>query len=137
MFLLFIFPNGYQPFLFLLHSLHLPHLFTFFITPFFFFSLQKPPPLFSSHLLILLFSQSPSFSHFLSKLSPSFPMAAKAKKSSYIISFDVFYLTRWSGAMKLMGPLPLTYRPENHIPMAESINFQFFLIFKFLSNLLF
>ena len=27
---LFIFPNGYQPFLFLYHSLHLPHLFTFF-----------------------------------------------------------------------------------------------------------
>ena len=62
-------------------------------------------------------------------------MAAKAKKSSYILSFDVFYLTRWSGAMKLMGPLPLTYQPKNHIPMAESINFQFFLIFKFLFDL--
>ena len=58
------FSNGYQPFLFLLNSLHLPHLFTFSITLFFsFFSLQKPPsPLFSSHFLTLSNSLILSFS---------------------------------------------------------------------------
>ena len=33
--------------------------------------------------------------------------------------------------MRLMGPPPLTYQPENHIPMDESISFQFFLILSF------
>ena len=30
-------------------------------------------------------------------------MAPKAKKTSYVLSFDAFHLTRWSGAMRLMG----------------------------------
>ena len=59
-------------------------------------------------------------------------MAPKASKSFYVLSFDAFHLTRWEGGggMRLMGPPPLTYRLENHIPMAESVSFQTFLIFQ-------
>ena len=61
-------------------------------------------------------------------------MAPKAKKSSYIQSFDAFHLTCWNGAMRLVGPSSLTYWPENHIPMSESVSF---FIFKFLSDIWF
>ena len=65
-------------------------------------------------------------------------MAPKAKKSSYILSVDAFHLTHWSGAMRLVGPPPLTYLPKNHIPMGESVSFSFFfLIFKFLFDIWF
>ena len=111
-----------QTIFFLLHCLHLPHLFTFSITLLSFFSKKKhPTPLFFSHPLTPPFPQTPSFTHLLSSSSP---MAPKAKKSSYILSSDAFHLTRWSGAMRLIGLPPLTYRSENHIPMAESISFQ-------------
>ena len=126
---LFIFPNDCQPFLFLLHSLHLPHLLTFFITlqlPFFF--LYK-----NFHLLsfphIIWFSSSfkaPSFSHSLSRLSSSPQMAPKAKKTSYVLFSDTFFLIHWSGAVRLMKPPSLTYRPENHIPIAEFVSFSNF-----------
>ena len=63
-------------------------------------------------------------------------MAPKAKKSSYILSSNAFHLTCWSEATRLVGPPPLTYRPENHIPICEFVSFfNFFLIFKFLSDL--
>ena len=110
----------------LLHSLHLPHLFIFLITPLSFFSTKTYfPSLFSSlpDSLIFLNSLFFSFSPFLSSSSP---MAPKAKKSSYVLSVDAFHLTHWSGATRLVGPLPLTYWPENHIPMGESASYSFF-----------
>ena len=121
----FFFPNGCQPFLFLLHSFHLPHLFIFSIT--LLFSLYKNLPLL---FLFFTFSDSLILSNSLvllfSKLSSSSLMAPKAKKTSYVISFNAFRLTCWSGAMRLVGPPPLTYCLENHIPMAESVSFQTF-----------
>jgi len=108
----------------LLHSLHLLHLFIFFTTPLSFLSTKASlPSFFSSHLLILSFSQTLSFSLFLSS-SPS--IAPKAKKSSYVLSSYAFHLIHWSGATRLVGPPPLTYQPENHIPMGESVSFSFF-----------
>ena len=89
---------------FLLHSLHLPHLF-------------------SLHPLILSNSSIFSFSLFLSSSSP---MAPKAKKSFYVLFADAFHLTRWIGTTRLVGPPPLTYRLENHIPMGEFVSFSFF-----------
>ena len=101
---------------FLLHSLHVPHLF-------------------SLHPLILSNSSIFSFSLFLSSSSP---MAPKAKKSSYVLFANAFHLTCWSRATRFVGPPPLTYRPKNHIPLGESVSFSFFfLIFKFLSDLWF
>ena len=129
---LFISPNGYQPFLFLLHFLNLPHLFTIFIT------LQLPSSLFSSHHLILPFLKTPSFSYFFSLDSLHlFQWHPRPRRLPTSFPPMHFSLPRWSGAIRLMEFPSLTHRPENHIPMAESINFQFFLIFKFLSNLLF
>ena len=104
---------------FLLHSLHLPHLFIFFITPLSFLSTKTSlPSFFSSHFLTVSF---PLF------LSSSPPMAPKAKKSFYVLSSNAFHLTRYSGATRLVGPSPLTYRPKNHIPMGECVGFSFFL----------
>ena len=40
---------------------------------------------------------------------------------------NAFDLTRYSGATRLVGPSPLTYRPKNHIPMGECVGFSFFL----------
>ena len=111
---------------FLLHSLHLPYLFTFFATPLSFLSTKTSlHPFFSSLLDSLILSNFLSFS--LSPfLSSSSPMVPKAKKSSYVLSVDAFHLTRWSGATRLVEPPPLTYRPENHILMGESVSFSFF-----------
>ena len=124
-------------FFLLLHSLHLAHPFTFFITPLsFLFTKSSLSPFFSLHLLASSFSQTLSFPHFLFP-SSSPPMVAKANKSSLVLDNDAFRLTHWRGATRLVGPPPLIYRPENHIPASESISFSFFLIFKFTSNLWF
>ena len=53
-------------------------------------------------------------------------MAPNAKKTSYILSSDAFLLTHWSGAMRLTKSPSLTHRPENHIPIAESVSFSKF-----------
>ena len=103
--------------------------FSFFITlqlPL--FSLQKlPSSLFSSHHLILSYSfKTPSFSHFLSRLSSSPSTAPKAKKTSYVLSSYAFLLTHWSEVVRLTESPSLTHRLENHIPMAESISFSNF-----------
>ena len=104
-------------------SLHIIHNSSFFFS----FSLQKPPsPLSFSHFLTLSFSLNPLTFSFSLILSSSSPMASKAKKSSYVLSSNAFHLTRWSGAMRLVGSLPLIYYPENHIPIAEFVIFQFF-----------
>ena len=136
---LFIFPNDYQPFLFLLHSLHLPQLFTFFLTLQLPLSLlYKTFPLFPfPHTIWLSHSlKTPLFSHFLSRFSSSPSMASKAKKTSYVLSSDVFLFTCWSGAVWLMEPPSLTYRLENCIPMAEFVSF--FRLFSFqVSSLIF
>ena len=124
-------------FFLLLHSLHLPHPFTFFITPFSFLSTKTSlSPFFSIHLLTSSFFQTLSFPHFLFP-SSSPPMVAKAKKSSHALANDAFRLTHWSGATRLVGPPPLIYRIENHIPASESVSFSFFLIFNFPPNLWF
>ena len=115
--------------------------FSFFITlqlPL--FSLQKlPSSLFSSHHLILSHSlKTPSFSHFLSRLSSSPSMAPKAKKTSYVLSSYAFLLTCWSGAVRLTESPSLTYWPKNHIPMVEFVSFSNFSHFQvsFLSSVL-
>ena len=113
-------------FLFLLHSLYLPHLFTFLITFLSFFLSTKTS--LSSHFLTLPFSQTLLFPHFLSSSSL---MAPKAKKTSYVLSSNAFHLTYWNGAKRLMGPSLLTYRLENQIPMAEFVSFQTFSHFHF------
>ena len=71
---------------FFLHSLHLPYLFIFSIT--LFFSLYKNLP-----LLFLFFTLSDSLILLFSKLFSFSPMVPRAKKSSYILSFDAFHLT--------------------------------------------
>ena len=63
-----------------------------------------------------LFSSSPSFLHFLSKLSSSLPMAPKAKKFSYVLYFDAFLLTRRSGAVRFMGSWKLLEVSSLSIP---------------------
>ena len=124
---LFIFSNGCQLFIFFffffsfslspspLHILHNSTLFSLYknLSPLFLFLTP-----FDS-----LISQTLSFSLLLSSSSS---MAHKAKKSSYVLSSNAFHLTRWSGATRLMGPPPLTYQPENHIPMGKSVSFSFF-----------
>ena len=127
---LFIFSNGYQPFLFFsssslssspshLHILHNSSLFSLYKNLSSFFS-SLPDSLILSNSLIF---------PFLPFFSSSSQMAPKAKKSSYILSADAFHFTRWNGATRLVGPLPLTYWPENHIPIGESISFSFFFLF--------
>ena len=109
-----------------LHSLHPPHLFTFFITPLSYLSTKTTLPSFFSSLLDSLILLNPLIFSFSLILSSFSPMAPKAKKSSYILSFDAFHLTPWSGAMRLVGLPPLTYQPENHIPIGESVSFFIF-----------
>ena len=106
-------------------SLHILH------NSFFFLSTKTSLSFLFSHSLTLSNSKTPSFSHFLSKLSSSLPTAPKTKKTSYILSSDAFHLTHLSEATRLIGPPLLTYRPENHIPMAESVSFQTFSHFQF------
>ena len=110
----------------LLHSLHLPHLFTFLRTPLLFLYKNLPLLSFPHTIWFSILSETPSFSHFLSRLSLSPQMAPKAKKTSYVLSSDVFLLTHWSGAVRLMEPPTLTYWPGNHIPMVESVSFSNF-----------
>ena len=101
-----------------LHFLHNASLFSHYkLLPPFFLFLTPSDSLIPSNSLIF------SFSPILP--SPS-PVVLKAKKSFYVLSSDVFHLTLWSGALRLVGPSPLTYRPQNHIPMGESISFSFF-----------
>ena len=42
-------------------------------------------------------------------------MAPKAKKASYLITSDVFNLTRWIGATRQTESPPLLYRPRDHL----------------------
>ena len=111
-----------------------PHLFIFFITLllfFFFFSLQKPPfPLFSSYLLILSFSQLPYSLIFSLNSLHLLQWHPRPRSPSTSFPLNAFHLTRWSGVVRLMGSPPLTYRPKNHISMAESVSFSTFLIFQ-------
>ena len=114
----FLFFSSFSLFSSSLHLLHNSSL----------FSLYKNLPLL---FLFLIVSDSPILSNFLISLfslflSSSPSMAPNAKKSSHVLSANAFRLTRWSGAMRLVGPPPLTYQPENHIPMGKSVSFSFF-----------
>ena len=90
---------------FFFHSLHLPHLFIFSLTP-------------STKTLCLSFipSQSNSHlflqSHILSQTLSSPSIAPKSKKSSYILSTDALHLTRWNGVIRLAEDPPLTYKSQ-------------------------
>ena len=102
------FSSSYQPFLFLLF------LFTFFISslPFqllnFLFLSTKS---FCQSLISSPLSQSETL--FLPQTLSSSPMApkSKSKKTSYVISGDVFMLTHWNGATRLTD---LLYLPTGH-----------------------
>ena len=65
----------------------------------------------------------------------------KSRKSSYVLSTDVFHLTRWNGAVRLTAAPSLTYRSQQHLlegARARSVSFSNFshfssfpLIFRF------
>ena len=40
---------------------------------------------------------------------------SKTKKTSYVISGEVFNLTCWDGAIRLTESPPLIYKPQNHL----------------------
>ena len=42
-------------------------------------------------------------------------LKTKTKKTSYMISDEVFNLTHWDGAIRLIESPPLTFRPQNHL----------------------
>ena len=42
-------------------------------------------------------------------------MAPKTKKTSYMISNEVFNLTHWDGAIRLTESPPLILKPQNHL----------------------
>ena len=109
---------------FLLHSLHLPHLFTFSITLLFFLSTKTSLPSFLSSLpdsLILLNPLIFSSSHHLLQWHPRLRTSPTSNLLMHSIS---------PAGVELMGSLPLTYWPENHIPMAEFVSFQTFSYFQ-------
>ena len=79
---------------FFFHSLHLPHLFIFSLTPSTkTFCLSFIPSQSNSHLFLQ--------SHLLSQTLSSPSMAPKSKKSSYILSIDAFHLTCQNGEVRL------------------------------------
>ena len=58
-----------------------------------------------------------SFQNFFLSLPNSFfSMAPKSQKSSYVLSSDVFNLTRQNAAMRLNEAPSLTHRPYDHLP---------------------
>ena len=54
----------------------------------------------------------------------------RSPSTSFLLMHSTSPVGKGGGGMRLMGPPPLTYWLENHIPMAESVSFQTFLIFQ-------
>jgi len=103
-------------FLFLLISLHLSHFFTFSLTlqlPSFLSTNTLCPSLSFPHNLIFSFQILSSKT--LSLLNSLISMAPKSKKSSYVISSNVFNLTCWNRAMRLNESPLLTHWPHNDL----------------------
>ena len=120
---------------------HLPHLFIFsllfnfyhfFFLFFFYTKASALSPSFTIWFFLLAFSLKLSASlHFLIS-----SMAPKSKKTSHMLSSNAFNFTCWSGAVRLMEPPLLTYRPENQSSfgkcpsqIGEFSNFSHFWVF--------
>ena len=102
-----------------------------------FFLSTKPSALLlflHSHNLIL--SSFLKLFHLFQTLSSS-PMApkSKTKKTSYVISGDVFNLTHWNGDVWLNESPLLVYRPQDHLSEGAKMS-KFFKLFSFSSSIL-